>query len=57
MKITELIKKLENFQSEYGDVAVVTREEMCCDTITLGDGYGTKHGDICVLTGDFNDES
>ena len=56
MKISRFIKNLENFQSEHGDCVVVTRDEMCCDTIILGNGYGTKYGDICVLEGDFIEE-
>tara|TARA_R110002153_G_scaffold256539_1_gene415453 strand:- start:51 stop:221 length:171 start_codon:yes stop_codon:yes gene_type:complete len=56
MKISKLIRKLENFQTQYGDCAVVVEDDLCCDSITLDDGYGTKHGDTCVLRAEYDDE-
>lgn len=39
--------------NEYGDVEVVTREEQCCEVITLNEGFGTKYGETLILEGDY----
>jgi len=53
MKISELIEELQVHLNEYGDMEVVTRDEQCCEVITLSEGFGTKYGETLILEGDY----
>jgi hypothetical protein len=53
MKISELIKDLEAYKREHGDVSVTTKEEIHCDKVDIKEGYGSKDGEFIYLEGDY----
>ena len=53
MKISALIKELQIHLNEHGDIEVVTKDELCCEVITLNEGFGTQYGETLILEGDY----